>query len=261
MRVLDLNCDVGESFGNFRFGADEDIMPFLTSANVACGFHAGDPLVMERTVALANRHQVSLGIHWGLPDLVGFGRRRIDVSPDELRALTLYQMGALQAFASASGARITHLVPHGALFWMLSDNVALADAVIDAIMSFNPELALFWPAPLKRHELYERAKVANIKVVKEFAADLQYGSDGSLILERVKKPVEISALEDRLHRAIVDGKVDTVDGATISFEFDAVLLHGDSPGAAKLAAACRKVFEAAGVVAGSPLRNRSSQQN
>src|SRR6476659_2047911 len=131
--AIDLNCDVGEGYGNYRMGQDEEIMQYLSSANVACGFHAGDPITMERTVAAAKQYGVAVGVHWGLPDVLGFGRRRIDLSEADARCITIYQIGALRAFAEAAGVEIDHLVPHGALFAMLADHEGLAKAVLSAI--------------------------------------------------------------------------------------------------------------------------------
>ena len=241
--AVDINSDVGESFGNYSFGADADIMPYLSSANVACGFHAGDPVHMERTVTLAKEHNVTVGVHWGLPDVAGFGRRRIDISPDEARCLTLYQIGALQTIAASVGATIDHLVPHGALYPMLSENEAIAGAMIDAIMKVNPNWVLYWPTPLERHCFYEIAQKEGIPIAHELCIDLEYRSNGSLVIERNKAPMDPSRAADRVQRLLEDGKLGTVDDDDIEFEAQALLLHGDAPNAADVAKAVHGVLE------------------
>lgn len=247
--AIDLNCDVGESFGNFSFGADEAIMPFLTSANVACGFHAGDPLVMERTVALATLHKVAVGVHWGLPDIAGFGRRRMALTPDEIHTGLIYQMGALEAFASLCGTAIDHAVPHGALYPMLATDEALAKAAVQALCSHRPDLALYWPTPLQHHRFYEYAIVAGLRVIPEFAVDLEYAADGSLIIERTKKAVDISLLKQRLERLFQTDTVLAHDGTSLRFPFRALLMHGDAPNAAEVAATCREQMSRFGIEA------------
>ena len=189
-RAMDINSDVGESFGNYAFGADAEIMPHLSSANVACGFHAGDPVHMERTVTLARENDVAVGVHWGLPDVNGFGRREMKISTDEARCITLYQIGALRQVAASVGATIDHLVPHGALYPMLARDEAIAGAMVDAINSVGEPWVLYWPTPLERHRFYEIAAAEGIPIIHEFCADLGYRADGSVIVERMKKPVD-----------------------------------------------------------------------
>ncbi|MEQ8697091.1 MAG: 5-oxoprolinase subunit PxpA, partial [Bauldia litoralis] len=150
---IDINCDCGESFGNWSMGADEALMPLITTANVACGFHGGDPLVMQRTVADAHRNGVAVGAHPGLPDLVGFGRRRMDISPAEAYAAVVYQVGALKGFLAPLGMTLHHVKPHGALYGMLNDQDDLAAAVAEAIRDTCPSPLLYWPAPVERHAL------------------------------------------------------------------------------------------------------------
>ncbi len=232
--AMDINSDVGESFGNFSFGADAEIMPHLSSANVACGFHAGDPVHMERTVRLAQQNGVAIGVHWGLPDVAGFGRREMNISTDEARCLTLYQIGALRQIADSMGASIDHLVPHGALYPMLAKNEAIAGAMIDAINRVGEGWVLYWPTPLERHRFYEIAQAEGIPVVQELCIDLQYRGDGSLIVERQKQPMEPSRVADRLERFVRDGKLRTVDDTDIEFEAQAILVHGDGPNAVEV---------------------------
>lgn len=246
-RAIDINSDVGESYGNYSFGADVEIMPFLSSANIACGFHAGDPVHMERTVSLAKRHGVAVGVHWGLPDVAGFGRRRIDISVDEARCLTLYQIGALRAFTEAAGVEIDHLVPHGALYPMLAKSESIARAMIDAIKSISREWVLYWPTPLEHHYLYAIAEKEGLRVIPELCVDLQYRGDGSLIVERVKQRMDPNIVAERVSRFIEDGKLRTVDGNDIEFEAQAMLVHGDGPNALEVVTAVRRTLERLGV--------------
>ena len=194
-RAMDINSDVGESFGNYSFGADAEIIPHLSSVNVACGFHAGDPVHMERTVTLAKDNDVAVGVHWGLPDVNGFGRREMKISTDEARCLTLYQIGALRQIAASVGATIDHLVPHGALYPMLARDEKIGGAMVDAINSVGEPWVLYWPTPLERHRFYEIAGREGIPIIHEICIDLDYRADGSLIVERVKQ-----ARDPGLHR-------------------------------------------------------------
>ncbi|MBM3483485.1 MAG: LamB/YcsF family protein [Alphaproteobacteria bacterium] len=241
--AMDVNSDVGESFGNYAFGADAEIMPHLSSANVACGFHAGDPVHMERTVQLAKQHGVAVGVHWGLPDIAGFGRREINISTDEARCLTLYQIGALRQIADSVGATIDHLVPHGALYPMLAKNDAIAGAMIDAINRVDAGWVLYWPTPLERHRFYEIARAEGIRIVHELCIDLEYRCDGSLIVERQKRRVDPGRVADRLERFIRDRKLRTVDDTDLEFDAQAILVHGDGPNAADVVRAVRQTLE------------------
>ena len=241
--AIDINSDVGESFGNYSFGADNDIMPHLSSANVACGFHAGDPVHMENTVSLAKQHGVTVGVHWGLPDIAGFGRRQMDISPDEARCLTLYQIGALQAIVASVGATIDHLVPHGALYAMLASNEAVAGAMIDAIKKVNPTWVLYWPTPLERHRFYEIAQSEGMPIAQELCIDLDYRGDGSIVIERLKKPIDPSYAADRVQRFLEDGKLRTIDDTDLEFEAQALLLHGDGPNAVGIVQGVRTMLE------------------
>ena len=197
-RAMDINSDVGESFGNYSFGADAEIIPHLSSVNVACGFHAGDPVHMERTVTLAKENDVAVGVHWGLPDVNGFGRREMTISTDEARCLTLYQIGALRQIASSVGATIDHLVPHGALYPMLARDEKIGGAMVDAINSVGEPWVLYWPTPLERHRFYEIAGREGIPIIHEICIDLDYRADGSLIVERVKQARDPAYIADRV---------------------------------------------------------------
>ena len=227
MRV-DLNADLGESYGRWTLGDDAALMPHLTSANVACGFHAGDPHVMRRTVALAVEHGVGIGAHVGLPDLVGFGRRRLAVSPEELADYVTYQAGAVRSFAEAAGAELRHVKPHGAMYSMVADDPELARGLCEAIAAVG--VALLMPP-----ELGPAAEAAGIRFVPEGYVDLDYDAEGKLILERVKQrrdPVETAERAVRLAR---EGRVESI------------CIHGDGPNAVELAAAVRAALADAGI--------------
>lgn len=244
--TIDLTCDMGESYGNFRHGADEELMPYISSANVACGFHAGDPVHMDRTVKLAKHHAVSIGVHFGLPDVAGFGRRRMDISTEEARAMTLYQIGALQAFANAHKVKIGHVLPHGVLYSMLAEET-IARAVLSAIVDSNREWILFWPTPLQRHNFYMMAEHEGLRVVPAVTIDLDYRADGSVIVERIKQARDPSAISDRLQRFIETGKLATVDGKDMEFQAGAIIFHGDGPNAVDLARAIRATLDRMGI--------------
>ena len=225
---MDLNADLGESFGRWTLGDDAALMPHLTSANVAAGFHGGDPHVLRRTVELAVEHGVGIGAHVGLPDLVGFGRRRIAISPDELADLVLYQAGAVRAFAEAAGAELRHVKPHGAMYTMVVDDPELARALCETVAVLG--LALLMPP-----ELGPAAEAAGIRFVPEGYVDLDYDADGKLVLERVKQPRDPAETARRALDFARAGRVESI------------CIHGDGPNAVELAAAVRSALEEAGV--------------
>jgi len=179
---VDLNCDLGESYGAYKLGNDEAILPFVTSANIACGFHAGDPAVMKKTVRLALQHQVAIGAHPGLPDLVGFGRREMAVSPEEAFDMTLYQIGALAAFVQAEGGAMHHVKPHGALYNMAAVTPALAEAIAEAVYRVNPELVLYG---LAGSALIKAGQKLGLRTANEVFADRTYQPDGTLTSRRL----------------------------------------------------------------------------
>jgi 5-oxoprolinase (ATP-hydrolysing) subunit A len=242
-RQVDLNADMGESFGRWTLGDDEALMPHLTSANVACGFHGGDPHVMRRTVALALAHGVGIGAHVALPDLLGFGRRRMAVSAAELRDYVLYQAGAMKAFAEAAGGSLQHVKPHGSLYAMVQDDRELAGAVADAVAELGDGAALLLAGDAVR----EAAAQAGVAFVPEGYVDLDYAGDGSLVIERVKQLRDPEATADRAVRLVVDGVVPTLDGGELVLEARSICVHGDAPNAPAIAAAIRGKLEAAGV--------------
>jgi UPF0271 protein len=243
---IDLNCDMGESFGPWRLGADEEVMPLVTSANVACGFHAGDPRVMWRTVRLAVRYGVGVGAHPGLPDLVGFGRRRMAVSPDEANTDVLYQLGALAGMCRAAGVRLQHVKPHGEMYNAAAADAALADAICQAVRAFDPDLILVAPPGSE----LERAGVrAGLRVAREGFADRAYEPNGRLVPRDrpgavITDPGEVA---ERVVRMAADGRVRAADGRDVALSVDTVCVHGDTPGAVELLRRIRAACAAAGV--------------
>jgi UPF0271 protein len=245
MRV-DLNSDVGESFGAYTIGQDPILLTHITSANVACGFHAGDPGVMRATVAMARQYGVAVGAHPGFPDLVGFGRRELHASPREVEDFVVYQIGALWAVAAAQGVRLQHVKPHGALFNMAVRDGALADAIARATAAVDRSLILFGqPAS----ELVAAGRRAGLRTASEVFADRAYEPDGTLVSRRKPGAVihDPSAVVERVVRMARDRSVEAVDGSVIALDLDTICVHGDTPGAADLAARIREALIAAGV--------------
>jgi UPF0271 protein len=243
---IDLNSDVGESFGAYRIGADAEVMRSITSANVACGFHAGDPAVMRATVRLARDAGVSVGAHPGFPDLVGFGRRELRASPREVEDLVLYQIGALAAIASSEGVALAHVKAHGALYNMAVRDRALADAIARAVFAFDRSLILFG---LPGSELLRAGEAAGLRVASEGFADRAYAPDGSLASRTapgsvIHDPDEVVA---RSIRMVTAGQVTATDGSTLSFPVDTLCVHGDTPGAAELTRRLRDGLEQGGI--------------
>ena len=244
--VVDLNADVGESFGRYTLGADEELLGIVTSANVACGAHAGDPQVMRRTVRLAVRHGVAVGAHPGFFDLQGFGRREIALAPEEVEDIVLYQIGALAAVAAAEGSRLSHVKPHGALYNMAARDRALADAVARAVAAFDRGLVL---VGLAGSVLLDAGEAAGLRVAAEAFADRAYEPDGSLTPRH--RPGSVLQNADhvvaRAIRIVRERRVEATDGSTIPVRADTLCIHGDTPGAVALARAVRRGLEANGV--------------
>lgn len=240
---VDLNGDMGESYGRWTLGDDEALMPQLTSANIACGFHGGDPHVMRRTVALALAHGVAVGAHVGLPDLIGFGRRRLAVSPAELRDYVLYQAGAVKAFAEAAGARLEHVKPHGVLYAMAQEDGELARAIAAAVAELGGDVALL----LAGRTVAAAATEAGVRFVPESYVDLDYTGEGKLVIERVKQLRDPKETAARAVRLVTEGKVRTLDGTDLDREASSICVHGDAPNAPAIATAIRRALQAAGV--------------
>ncbi|MFA5521576.1 MAG: 5-oxoprolinase subunit PxpA [Castellaniella sp.] len=242
---IDLNCDMGESFGHWKMGNDQEIMPFVSSANIACGFHAGDPGTMRSTVAFALANRVALGAHPGLPDREGFGRRKMAASPTEVYDMVVYQMGALAAVAASQNARLHHIKAHGALYHMSQDE-DIAQAIIAAVVDTGPSLIMYAMAGSK---LAEMAQLAGLTVASEVFADRTYQDDGTLTSrDRANAMItDIDMAIDQALQMIQDGTVTTVSGKVIPVKADTLCLHGDQPGALQFAQALRAVFEDEGI--------------
>ena len=244
---MDLNCDIGESFGAWRMGADADVMPWISSANIACGFHAGDFSTMQQTVALAHKHGVAVGAHVSLPDLQGFGRRELRVTPDEAHAMTLYQIGALAAFVRAAGTRLAHVKPHGALYNMAAKDAALAQAIARAVRDFDADLIL---VGLAASELPRAGEQIGLRVAHEAFADRRYEADRTLTPRRQADAVidDIDACVAQAVRIVTNGNVETRDGQLVDIRADTICVHGDRPDAAAFARRLREALERNGTV-------------
>ena len=245
MRV-DLNADIGEAAGGEETGHDQQILRYITSGSIACGFHAGDPSVMRATVRMAARAGVAIGVHPGFADLAGFGRREIAVDPQEIADLVLYQIGALGAIAGAEGLRLQHVKPHGALYNMSARRPDVAEAIATAAASFDLSLIMIG---LPGSELLSAAGRLGLRVAAEAFADRSYEPDGSLTPRAVPGAVltEPDQAVDRAVRMVRNGTIVARDGSTLSVAVDTICVHGDTPGAAEIAAAVRLALEQAGV--------------
>ncbi len=243
-KIIDFNCDLGESFGTYKLGFDEQLMPYISSANIACGFHAGDPVWMERTVRLTEEAGVAIGAHPGLPDLMGFGRREIQVAPEELRSYIIYQVGALQAFTGKK--RLQHVKPHGALYNMGAVDREIARAVAEAVREVDADLIL---VGLAGSAWIESGRQAGLRVASEVFADRALNPDGSLVprnqpgavIRDTKKVIAASL------KMVTEGKATAINGREIPLRADTICLHGDTEGAVALARNLREAMEAAGV--------------
>src|SRR2546421_4245868 len=243
---IDINSDMGESFGAYSIGHDEGLMKAITSANVAAGFHAGDPSVLRDTIRSAKKHDVAVGAHPGFPDLVGFGRRELNVTPREAEDMVLYQVAAVAGVAVAEGVNVQHVKPHGALFNMAVRNAELSAAIARAVAAFDKNLILFG---LPGSEILAAGKVAGLRVAAEVFADRAYEPDGSLASRR--KPGSVihdpDAVVARAVRMVTDQTVVAIDGSVVRLEADTICVHGDTPGSDDLAARIRAGLHAAGV--------------
>jgi 5-oxoprolinase (ATP-hydrolysing) subunit A len=239
---IDISCDMGESVGPWKMGFDEEMMPYISSANVAGGFHAGDPTTMRKTVALAKDHGVAVGVHPGYRDLVGFGRREMDVPPEEIHDEIIYQLGALREFARYYDMEVQHVKPHGALYMVAARDEELSRAIIEAIQRVDPGLLLFC---MRASVTYQLAQKLDQPVVAEFYADREYNDDGQIVFTRsVAEELDPEEVGDRVVRAVTEKKVKTESGKDIDVASDSVCVHGDTPGAVRLAEAiARKLGE------------------
>lgn len=243
---IDLNSDLGESFGAYKIGMDDKVLPLVTSANIACGFHAGDPSVMKKTVDLAVKSGAALGAHPGYPDLVGFGRRKMAVSPADVYAMVVYQVGALSAFAKAAGTRLQHVKPHGAMYNMAAKDPALAEAIAQAIYDVDPKIILF---ALAGSESVKAAEKVGLKVASEVFADRSYQEDGSLT-PRTQPGAMITDEEASIAQVlsmVLKGQVTTLSGKVIPVKADTICVHGDGEKALLFTQKIRKALQENGV--------------
>lgn len=247
MNKVDLNCDLGESFGSYKLGMDEEVIQYISSANVACGFHASDPLVMAKTVAMAKENHVFVGAHPGYPDLTGFGRRNMNLTPQEVKTMVMYQIGALAAFCKANGMTLQHVKPHGAMYNMAGKDPVLAEAVCEGIYEVNPDYILLAPFS---GEMPKAAARTGLRCAKEVFADRAYEEDGSLVAR--SKPGAVITDEniaiERVLSMVKYGKVAAVTGKEISVEADSVCVHGDGIKAVEFVKRIKERLSAEGIL-------------
>jgi UPF0271 protein len=246
MATIDLNSDLGESFGAWAMGDDVSMLSIVTSANIACGFHAGDPAGILSVLKDAAKHGVSVGAHIGYRDLVGFGRRNMDPSSAELVGDTIYQIGALQGLAKAAGTRVRYVKPHGALYNTIANDTRQADDVIAAIKALDPSLALM---ALAGAPIVEQARAAGLTVVCEAFADRAYNADGSLVSRRMAGSVihDPEVIAERMLRLVVEGRITAADGTDIELEAQSICVHGDTSAAVAIARTLRETLATKGV--------------
>lgn len=243
LSAIDVNVDMGESFGRWSLGDDSSLMPYISSANIACGFHAGDPGAMRKTVAAAVEHGLQIGAHPALPDLLGFGRRPMKVSPADLTDYCTYQVGALAAFVAAEGGSLAHVKPHGALYAMCARDAELAEAVARSVAEVDPGLVLLalrddHRAAVERH---------GVRLVTESFVDLDYDADGNLIIEAVKQAWDPDEVAERAVRVARERKVAKTDGSDLEVDSPTICLHGDAPNALDVVRAVKERLEAEGI--------------
>lgn len=243
---IDLNCDMGESFGRYTLGRDSEMFPLISSANIACGFHAGDPSVMHNTVRMAAEHGVSIGAHPGFPDLAGFGRRNLAMSTDELRDSVIYQISALQGFARVCNVPVQHVKPHGALYNMAAGDTIMAHAIVDALRQLDDNLILFGRA---ESPLIDVAQTAGLRVAREVFADRAYTEDGRLVPRSQPGSVitDSMTIAERVLKMATERTVASITGVEIELNFDTICVHGDTTGAVEHARQITLVLQQAGV--------------
>ena len=246
MAKVDLNADLGESFGAYTIGMDSEVLRYITSANVACGFHAGDPVVMKKTLALAKERNTAVGAHPGFPDLQGFGRRNMVISPDEAYAYMVYQVGALAAFAKAAGMSLQHVKPHGAFYNMAAKDAALAEAICQGVKDVDSNLILLG---LAGSEHIRAAEKVGLKAASEVFADRGYMEDGTLVPRKMEGAVihDRAFAIERTVRMVKEGVVETLSGKLIPIKADSICVHGDNPDAIGFVRDIREALEQGGV--------------
>lgn len=249
MMKIDLNADMGESFGMYTLGHDEEFMEYITSANVACGFHAGDYSVMRHTVELARKFNVQVGAHPGLPDLQGFGRREMKLTSEEVYDIVVYQVGALKAFTEAAGLGLHHVKPHGSLYGMAHRMEDVARAICRAVNDIDSNMYLYI---MKKGVIAPMAESMGLKSVYELYSDLGYDAEGNLVITRAHDAHAPDPVAERVRRMVIDNKVTAMDGTEVSIEGNSVCVHCDTPGAFDIVKAVRAALEKAGCDLASP---------
>lgn len=247
MYSVDLNSDLGESFGNYTLGMDEEILNYVSSANVACGWHAGDPLVMTETVKLAAQKGIAVGAHPGFLDLMGFGRRNMVVTPAEAKAYVKYQLGALWAFTVSQGIKIQHVKPHGALYNMAAVDEALATAMCEAVYEVDKDIIFMGLAGSK---MIDAAKAVGLKTASEVFADRAYNDDGTLVSRKLEGAVikDKALAIARVVRMVKEGKVESINGKDVQIQVDSICVHGDNPKALEFVKNIRQTLEGEGIL-------------
>lgn len=243
MTKITINCDMGEAFGIYRLGDDAACMPYVTHANIACGFHASDPVVMRRTVRDAKAAGIHVGSHPGLPDREGFGRRPMRMTREEVAALTIYQTGALKGFADAEGVSLSHIKPHGALFGMAQNDAEVAEGIADAAEVFGLPVIAFSDCCMS--EVFTRR---GIPFSCEFYADLDYDDAGRQIITREHEPVTPEAVIEKIRRAVEEGVTRSVNGKDVSVVAQSICVHSDTPGAIEVARAVHETLASRGLL-------------
>ncbi len=251
MKTIDINCDMGESYGAWKMGADAEVMPFISSANIACGFHAGDPATIRKTVRLAIDHGVAVGAHPSLPDIQGFGRRAMKITPQEMYDLVVYQAGAVEAFARAAGAKLHHVKCHGALYNMAATDEGLSDAMARAVKDLGSGIFLY---ALSKSRNYEIARTLGLPVIGEVFADRGYSDDGTLApRDRPGGMIEDAGQAVKQALAMIEeGYVTSLSGRRVPVAADTLCIHGDQPGAARFATELKKAFQERQIIVRAP---------
>jgi len=247
MKTIDLNCDMGESFGTYVLGYDELAMPYVTSINVACGFHASDPDNMAKTTLLAQKHGIAVGAHPGFPDLVGFGRRTMALTPEEVKNAVMYQIGALEGFCRAAGIKMQHVKAHGALYNMAEKDLSIAEAIAAAIQAVNPSLYMLC---LANSQMVVAAQKQGIPFVEEAFADRAYTDEGTLVSRKLAGSVihDITQVVSRVVRMVKDHSVISITGKEVPIQAQTICVHGDTPGAVDMVKALRGALEKENIV-------------
>lgn len=246
---IDINCDMGESFGIYKVGDDARIMEYVSTANVACGFHAGDPSIMRLTVELAKKYGVAVGAHPGFPDLQGFGRREMKLTPQEIKDILMYQVGALKVFVETSGMKLHHVKPHGSLYGMALRDETIMRAIAEAILEVDSTLFFY---TMKRGNVLKVVEDRGLKVVYELYSDLDYDAQGKVVMTRTHKVPDPKAVAEKNLRMVKEGKVKSLDGTDVDVSGTSLCVHSDTPGAPEILKETRRVFQEEGIEIRSP---------